>query len=65
MKIEVLVQGDPDIKPLTRIFYYEKSDEIIFRESTRLIKKHLLNNMQLNINETLGLFFCIYYNFIK
>ncbi len=57
MKIEVLVQGDPDIKPFTKLFHYEKSDELIFLESTKLIKKHLLNNMRLNINETLGLFF--------
>ncbi len=56
MKIEVLVQGDPDIKSYTKIFHYEKSDELIFFESTKLIKKHLLNNMRLNINETLGLF---------
>ncbi len=56
MKIEVLVQGDPDIKPITKIVHYEKSDELIFYESTQLIKKHLLNNMRLNINETLGLF---------
>jgi len=34
----------------------KKSDESIFFESTKLIKKHLLNNMRLNINETLGLF---------
>jgi urease gamma subunit len=57
MKIEVLVQGDPDIKPFTKLFHYEKSDELIFLESTKLIKKHLLNNMRLNINETFGLFF--------
>ena len=56
MKIEVLVQGDPDIKPYTKTFHYEKSDELIFFESTQLIKKHLLNNMRLNINEALGLF---------
>ena len=56
MKIEVMVQGDPDIKPITKIFYYEKSDETIFFESTQLIKNHLSNNMRLNINETLGLF---------
>ena len=56
MKIEVLVQGDPDIKPFTKIYHYEKYDELIFFESTQLIKKHLLNNMRLNINETLGLF---------
>ena len=56
MKIEVLVQGDPDIKPFTKLFDYKTSDELIFLESTKLIKKHLSNNMRLNINETLGLF---------
>jgi len=56
MKIEVSIQGDPDIKPYTKIFHYEKSDELIFFESTQLIKKRLLNNMRLNINEALGLF---------
>ena len=56
MKIEVTIQGDPDIKPITKIFYYEKSDELIFFESTQLTKNRLLNNMRLNINETLGLF---------
>ena len=56
MKIEVSIQGDPDIKPITKIFYYEKSDELIFFESTQLTKNRLLNNMRLNINEALGLF---------
>ncbi len=56
MKIEVSIQGDPDIKPFTKIYNYEKSDELIFFESAQLTKKHLLNNMRLNINETLGLF---------
>ncbi len=56
MKIVVVIQGDPDIKPITKIFHYEKSDESIFFESTQLIKNHLSNNMRLNINETLGLF---------
>ena len=62
MKIEVLVQGDPDIKPYTKIFHYEKSDELIFFESTQLIKKHLLSNMRLNVNQTLGLFFAYVIN---
>ena len=56
MKIEVSIQGDPDIKSITKIFYYEKSDELIFFESTQLTKNRLLNNMRLNINEALGLF---------
>ena len=56
MKIEVLVQGDPDIQPFTKTFHYEKIDEDIFVESAQLIKKHILNNMRLNIDETLELF---------
>ncbi|HUT06335.1 MAG TPA: urease subunit gamma [Nitrosopumilaceae archaeon] len=56
MKIEVLVEGDPDIKPLTKIFHYTKSDELIFLESTKLIQKRLENNMKLNVNETLWFF---------
>lgn len=53
MKIEVLIQGDPDVKPITRMFHY---DESILIEHAQLIKKHLSNNRPLNINETLGLF---------
>ena len=56
MKIEVLVQGDPDIKPFTKTFHYEKYDDDIIVESVQLIKKRLLQNMRLNINETLELF---------
>ncbi len=56
MKIEVLAQGDPDVQPLTKTFHYEKTDEEIFVESAQLIKKRLLNNMRLNIDETLELF---------
>lgn len=56
MKIEVLVQGDPDVQPFTKTFHYEKIDEGIFIESAQLIKKRLSNNMRLNIDETLGLF---------
>ena len=56
MKIEVLVEGDPDIKPHTKIFHYKKSDELIFLESTRLIKNRLENRMRLNVNEALWLF---------
>ncbi len=56
MKIEVLVQGDPDIQPFTKIFHYKKTDEDIFVESAQLINKHLLNKTRLNVNETLELF---------
>ena len=56
MKIEVLIQGDPDIKPFTKTFQYEKEDEDIFIESAQLIKKRPSNNVRLNIDETIELF---------
>ena len=56
MKIEVLVQGDPDVKPFIKTFHHEKYDEPILLKSTELIKHHLSNNMRLNMNEALGLF---------
>lgn len=56
MKIEVLIEGDPDIKPFTKIFHYTKSDELIFFESIKLIKNRLEKRMRLNMNETLWMF---------
>lgn len=56
MKIEVMVEGDPDIKPHTKIFHYKKSDKLIFLESTKLIKNRLEKRMKLNVNEALWLF---------
>jgi urease gamma subunit len=56
MKIEVVIQGDPDVQPFTKTFQYEKTDEDIFVESAQLIKKRLSNNVRLNINDTLELF---------
>ena len=56
MKIEVQVQGEPDVKPFTKTFHYEKDDKDILVQTTQLIKKRLLKNLRLNINEVLGLF---------
>ncbi len=56
MKIELLVHGDPDIKPISKIFHYDKSDELLFFESTKVIKKRLGNNLRLNLDETLWLY---------
>ncbi|MHA7647143.1 urease subunit gamma [Nitrosopumilus sp. S4] len=53
MKIEILVQGDPDSKPFTKKFNYEKLDDLIFFKTTQIIKNRLSNNLRLNINETL------------
>ena len=56
MKIEVLIEGDPDVRPLTKIFHHKKSDELIFFESIKSIKNRLENRMRLNVNETLWMF---------
>ncbi len=65
MKIEVLIEGDPDIKPFTKIFHYTKSDELIFFESIKLIKNRLEKRMRLNMNETLWMFVAYIINSIN
>ena len=56
MKIKVLVQGDPDIQPIVKIYEYAKSDEFIFFDSIEEIKKRISNNIQLNFDDVLRLF---------
>jgi len=56
MKVEILVEGEDDIKPFTKIFEYKKSDEFIFFNSIEVIKNKISRNLKLNINETLALF---------
>ena len=56
MKIKVTVQGDPDIKPIEKMYQYTKSDEFIFFDSIEEIKKRISNNIQLNFDDVLRLF---------
>ena len=56
MKIIIQVKGEADMKPFTKIFEYEKSNEFIFFESLKIIKNKISRNLRLNINETLALF---------
>ena len=65
MKIEVLVQGDPDIKPFTKIYHYEKSDELIFFESTQLIKKTPFKQYAVKHKRDTGVVCCRCHKFIK
>lgn len=53
MRIEVLVEGDSDTRPITKIFDYERST---FAVTSQLIKEHLSENRPLNMDETLRLF---------
>lgn len=56
MKIEIVVKGEPDVKPFIKTFEYDPSDEFIFFESVKIVKDRLSKNLSLNINETLALF---------
>ena len=56
MKIKVMVQRDPDIKPITKIYDYKRSDEFIFFDSIEEIKKRISNNIQLNFDDVLKLY---------
>lgn len=56
MKITVVINGEEDIKPITKIFDYDKSNEFIFFNTVEIIKNKISKNLRLNINETLLLF---------
>ena len=56
MKVVIVVEGEDDIKPFTKVFDYEKSNEFIFFDSIDIIKNKISKNLKLNINETLALF---------
>lgn len=56
MKVIILVEGEPDIRPITKTFHYEKNDETIFFKSIQIIQKKIQKKMRLNINETLAMY---------
>lgn len=57
--INALVKGEQDIPPITKQFQYDNSSEGIFFSAVEVIKKRLVNNLKINLNETL-LFYCAY-----
>jgi len=59
--VTVIVQGDPDTVPFTRIFrFYNKADYIILSKLIKSINDKLSKDMRINLNETLY----IYLNYI-
>jgi urease gamma subunit len=59
--VTVIVQGEPDTSPFTRIYqFYNKTDYIILSNSIKTINNKLSRKMKININETLY----IYLNYI-
>lgn len=55
MKVLILVEGEDDMRPFTKAFDYDKSNEFIFFNSIDIIKNKISKNLKLNINETLAL----------
>ena len=61
MDVTVIVQGDPDTVPFTRIFRFcNKADYIILSKLIKSINDKLSKDMRINLNETLH----IYLNYI-
>jgi len=61
MDVTVIVQGEPDTVPFTRIFrFYNKADYIILSKLIKSINDKLSKDMRINLNETLY----IYLNYI-
>ena len=56
MKVLIRVKGENDIKPIVKVFEYQRQDEGIFFSSIEIIKNKVSKNQKLNINETLALF---------
>ena len=57
--VKVIVTGEPDVPPLTKIFQDDTNSEKAFLSSVLLIKDRLKKNLRININETL-LVYCAF-----
>lgn len=59
IRIEVLIEGEPDILPSIKLFEFKDEDEAIFLNVIEMIKDKLSRNLRLNTPETLHVF-CAY-----
>jgi urease gamma subunit len=59
IRIEVLVEGEPDILPSIKLFEFKDEDEAIFLNVIEVVKDKLSRNWKLNTHESL-LVFCAY-----
>ncbi len=59
IRIEVLIEGEPDILPSIKLFEFKDEDEAIFLNVIEMVKDKLSRNWKLNIHESL-LVFCAY-----
>ena len=56
IKIKAIVKGEEDIPPFSKLFEYDTNSEKIFFNGLKIIQTRLLQNLRININETLMLF---------
>lgn len=59
IRIEVLIEGEPDILPSIKLFEFKDEDEAIFLNVIEMVKDKLSRNLRLNTHETLYVF-CAY-----
>jgi len=59
IRIEALIEGEPDVLPFTKLFEFKDEDEPIFRNVIEMVKDKLSRNLKLNTHEAL-LVFCAY-----
>ena len=59
IRIKVTVKGEVDMPPFTKFFEYDTNSEKIFFSGLDVIKNRVLQNLRININETLMLYAAI------
>ena len=59
IRIEALIDGEPDVLPFTKLFEFKDEDEPIFRNVIEMVRDKLSRNLKLNTHEAL-LVFCAY-----
>ena len=59
IRIEVLIEGEPDILPSIKLFEFKDEDEAIFLNVIEMVKDKLSRNLKINTHESL-LVFCAY-----
>ncbi|MBM3894866.1 MAG: hypothetical protein FJ359_00310 [Thaumarchaeota archaeon] len=57
--VKVIIHGEPDVQPITKIFQYDSDSENVFFSSIELVKQRLSKNLRINLNEAI-LVYCAY-----
>lgn len=56
IKIKAIIKGEEDIPPFSKLYEYDTNSEKVFFNGLKIIQIRLLQNLRININETLMLF---------